>query len=334
MTILPMAALAATALLAGGAAAPSYAVASRIAGPDGGWDLAAVDEAGATLFVARTLGVMKVDLASGTVTPALVPLQGGHGVVAIPGSNRVVATGGGSGAATLFEGDTGKVVATIPTGKNPDAVAWDPATRTAWVMNPGSGDVTVIDPLAAKAVATIPVGGGLELGAADGAGRLYVNVEDKNEVAVLDTRARTLITRFPLAGCDGPTGIAYAVKARLVISACGNGVAVFSAPDGHAVATVKIGPRPDGAAFDEARGLALIPSGGEGTLSVIAVSPKPHLVQTVTTARGARTIALDAKTGAVYLPSAQYLPAVGSARPKAAPGTFAIIKVAPTGAAR
>src|SRR5580658_2176481 len=198
--------------------APSYRVVSRIAGPDGGWDLAGVDAASGRLYVARSDGVMAIDLATGKVTPNLVPSAHGHAALPIPGSTRVISTSGGANTATIFEGITGQIVANLAVGKNPDAVAYDPATRTLWVMNPGSGDISVVEPATAEVVATVAVGGSLELGAADGEGRLYVNVEDRNDVAVIDTRTRQLVTRFPLTGCDRPSGIAYAPDVRLIVS--------------------------------------------------------------------------------------------------------------------
>ncbi len=323
--------LAALAAAATTASAPTYSVVDRIAGPDGGWDLLGVDPSAHRLYVARSTGVMAVDLSSGKVTPNLVPAARGHGALPIPGTTRVISTSGGTGTATVFEGATGQVIATLSVGKNPDAVAYDPATRTAWVMNPGSGEISVVDPVAAKVVATIPVSGDLELGAADGAGRMYVNIENKNEVAVIDTKARKLLARFPLSGCEGSTGIAYSAVDRQIVSACANAVAVVSAPDGRQIASLKVGPRPDGAVYDEARHLAFIPSGGDGTLSVIRLGAKPQVVAVVPTAKSARTAALDPSTGRLYLPSVQYAPAVGSARPAMIPGSFAVLVIAPAG---
>ncbi|MBV9527597.1 YncE family protein [Sphingomonas sp.] len=192
-------------------AAPAAAqlhVTGHIAAGDGGWDLLSVDPVAQRVYIARTDGVTAIDLRSGKATDEIVPLQRGHAALVIPGTHDVLATSGENNTAVLFDGLSGKVRATIPTGTKPDAAAYDPATRTVWVMNPGSGDITVVDPAAGKAVATVAVGGSLELGAADGRGRLYVNVEDRNEVAVIDTRARKVLSRFPLKGCDGPTGIA------------------------------------------------------------------------------------------------------------------------------
>jgi YVTN family beta-propeller protein len=285
---------------------------------------------GHRLYLARGDAVMAVDPASGTVTDKLAPAARAHAALAIPGTKDVLVTNGANDTATIIDGSSGAVRATIPTGKRPDAAAYDPATRTVWVMTPGDGALTVIDPVAAKAVATVPVGGSLELGAADGHGRLYVNVEDKNEVAVVDTRARKVIAREPLPGCDGPTGIVYDPATKETVSACANGVAVVLSASGKPIASLPIGKRPDGAAFDERRHVALIPSGGEGNLSIIALAPTPKVVATVATAKSARTIALDPTTGRAYLPAADLQPAVGSERPKAVPGTFRILVVQPT----
>ena len=255
--------------IAGAASAQSsqshYAVAADIAAPDGRWDLLSVDPASHRLYVAQSDGVLAIDLATNTATANLVPSNRGHDAMAVPGSGLVIASNGGANTVTLFDGATGKIAATLPVGTRPDAIAWDPATRTAWVMTPGSGDISVVDPFKAKVLGSIAVGGSLELGAADGRGRMYVNVEDRNEVAVLDTRNRRVISRFPLAGCDGPTGIVFAQAANEIVSACANGVAIVSAPDGHLVATLPVGKGPDGAAYDVRRRLAFVPSGARGS---------------------------------------------------------------------
>jgi DNA-binding beta-propeller fold protein YncE len=233
LTIVGMALFATSGSLAKQPAVPAYSVVADIPGPDGRWDLLSVDPVAERLYVAQSDGVLAVDLASGKATPNLVPSVRGHDAMVIPGTTRVISSNGGANTVTIFEGATGRVIATLPVGTRPDAIAWDPATRTVWVMTPGSGGISVVDPVGAKVIDTIAVGGSLELGAADGRGRLYVNVEDKNEVAVLDTRTRKVVTRFPLKVCDGPTGIAYAADAGEIVSACANGLAIVSAPDGR-----------------------------------------------------------------------------------------------------
>jgi YVTN family beta-propeller protein len=319
-------------VLAGSAAAavPTYSVVGTYKAADGGWDILSVDPAAHRLYVARRDSVTAVDLASGTVTDKLAAADGGHSALAIPGTGDVLVTNGTASTATIVDGRTGKLRAAIPTGKKPDAATYDPATRTVWVMTPGDGNISVVDPASAKVVATVPVGGSLEFGAADGHGKLYVNAEDRNEVAVVDTRTRKVLRREPLPGCDGPTGIAYDPATRETLSACANGVAVVLSATGKPVASLTIGKRPDGAAFDPRRHVALVPSGADGTLSIIELSPKPRVVATVQTAKSARTIALDPSSGRAYLPATDLQPPVGNERPKAVPGTFRILVVAPS----
>jgi len=311
------------------AAAPSYSVVEEIKAGDGGWDLLSVDPVGKRLYVAHGDAVTAVDLSTGKVTDKLAPADRAHAALAIPGTHEVIVTNGNANNAVILDGRSGQVRATIPTGKKPDAVAYDPATRTLWVMNAGDGTISVVDPASAKVLATVEVGGSLELGAADGHGKLYVNAEDKNDVAVIDTRARKVIGREPLPGCDGPTGIIYDPATKETVSACANGVAVVLSDKGKPVASLQIGKRPDGAAIDVRRHVVLIPSGADGNISIIELSPTPRVVATVPTAKSARTIALDPSTGRAYLPAANLQPAVGSERPKPIPGTFRILVLAP-----
>lgn len=314
-----------------GTAAPSvhYHVAAKLPAGDGGWDLLSVAPLDQRLYIAHGDRVTAIDLKTGAATDRLVAGARVHAALAIPGSHDVISTNGETNTASLFDGRTGQVRATIPTGTKPDAAAFDPATRTAWIMNPGSGDITVVAPASAKVLATIPVGGSLEMAEADGRGHMYVNVEDKNEVVVIDTRARKVERRFPLEGCDGPTGIAYDPASRDLVSACGNGVAVISRPDGHQLARLPIGKGADGAAVDRKRHIALIPGGRDGNLTVIGLSGSPRVLSQIPTAVSARTIALDPSTGRAYLPSAMLAPAEGNERPKPVPGSFRVLVVAP-----
>ena len=284
--------------------------------------------------MARTEGIEAVDLDTNQLTPALVAAQHGHAALAIPGSREVISTNGNSDTATIFDGVSGAIRAVIATGKKPDDVAYDPVTKTLWVMNADGGDISVIDPAAAKVIATIAVGGSLELGVADGEGRMFVNVEDHNDVAVLDTRSRTLIKRFPLKGCDGPTGIAYDPDDKWIVSACANGRAIISTRDGRRIASITIGRNPDGALFDRSRHVALIPSGGSGTLAVIDMRGDPHLIDTVATAKSARTAAIDPVTGRVYLSAASFAPPVGKERAKMIPGSYRVLVLEPTSGSR
>lgn len=281
-------------------AAPSYSVAAQLSAGDGGWDLASVAPDDQRLYVAHGDGVTAIDLKTGKATDRIVLGQRVHAALAIPGTHDVISTNGGTNDALLFDGRTGQVRATIKTGKNPDAAAYDPATRTVWIMNPGSGDAAVVDAKSGSVLATVPIGGSLELAVADGQGRMYVSVEDKNEVAVLDTRRRQVVKHIALRGCDGPTGIAYDPASKEIVSACANGVAIVSSSTGRLVASLPIGKGADGAVFDAKRRLAMIPAGRDGNLTVIRLSRKPFVQEQVATAVSARTIAIDPSTGRLY----------------------------------
>jgi len=310
-------------------AQPGYRIAAQLPAGDGGWDLLSVAPADHRLYVAHGDRVTAFDLRTGAAIDKIVPGQRVHAALAIPGTHEVLSTNGETNNAYLFDGRTGQIRATMATGTKPDAAAYDPATRTIWIMNPGSGDMTVVDLATAKVLATVPVGGSLEMAEADGRGHLYVNVEDKNEVVVVDTRRRKIDRRFPLEGCDGPTGIALDSVTKEIVSACSNGVAIVSSPDGRQVARLPIGKGADGAAYDPIHHLALVPAGRDGNVTILRLGTRPAVVGQVTTAASARTIAIDPSTGRAYLPSTTLAPPVGNERPKAVPGTFRVLVVAP-----
>ena len=309
---------------------PRYAIVAQLPAGDGGWDLLSVAPEDQRLYIAHGDGVTAVDLRTGKATDHIVAGARVHAALAIPGTHEVLSTNDETNNAFIFDGRSGKIRATIPTGTKPDAAAFDPATRTLWIMNPGSGDITVVDPRSAKVLATVPVGGSLEMGEADGHGHMFVNVEDKNEVAVLDTHSQKLVRRFPLAGCEGPTGIAIDPKSDEILSACGeNAVAIVSSPDGRQIAKLAIGKGADGAAYDPVRNVGLVPGGRDGNLTIIRLGSRPAVVATIETAVSARTIAVDPSTGRAYLPSAKLSPAPAGERPKPVPGSFKVLVVAP-----
>jgi len=209
----------ASALAAGG---PNYKIAERIKVPDGAFDYATFDAANGRVLMARPDSTTVIDVKTGKVSQ-LKSADKGHIAMPIPGSPLLVVTQR-AGNVLLVDGSTDKVVATLKGGKNPDGATYDPASKLVFAMNHDSGDATVIDPVAKKVVATIPIGGDLEFAVPDGAGKVYVNVEDKNQIAVIDTASKKVTARYALKGCDGPTGLAYVASAKLLISSC-DGVA-------------------------------------------------------------------------------------------------------------
>lgn len=299
-------------------------VAGEIHGDDGRFDYATVDTATHRLYVARGDGVMSIDLATGEVTPNLVSGNIVHGVVALPGG-RLLSTNGGSNTATLSDSRGKPIVTDIPTGKKPDAAVFDPKTGLVFVMDGNEGDVTLVDPETGKSPGRIAVGGTLEFAVADRTGHVYVNVEDKAEIAVIDTVARKVMTRFPLPGCTDPTGLSLDPDKQILFSVCQNQKAVaIDARNGAVLATLDIGLGPDAAIFDAHRQTFFVPCGRDGTLVAISyLGGKLAVTHIITTAHGARTGALDPETGRLYLPTADSSPS--DRKPMA--GTFRVLVV-------
>lgn len=301
-----------------------------IKGPDGGWDYASVDGANNRLLVARPDGLMAIDLATGAVTPTLVPGQRTHGAVIAPNGVGVLASGS-NGVVVIFKGGDGSVLGQIPVGKKPDAVVYEPKSGLIAVIDNKDGGVALIDPEKKALVGTIDLPGALEFAAADGEGKVFVNVEDKNDLVVLDVPNRKILARRPLPGCEEPTGIAYDPQTHVLVSACANGKAIAtSSTDGKVLATLAIGRGPDAVIFDAKEKRFLVPCGGDGVLTVISEEGTALKVTgTVKTAPGGRLGALDPATGKIYLPVADYQPAANPGeRPAIVPGTFRVLVLA------
>lgn len=308
--------------------AAAMSVTQRIALADGGWDYTAFDATGHRVFLARTDGVTTIDTGTGKVTEQFVAAQRLHAAFVIPGTMIGVLTSTTAGGAMLFDATSGKVTATIKTGPKPDAAIYDASSKMVLVMDNKDGSVAIIDPAAGTLAGTIAVGGALEFAAVDGHGHLFVNVEDQNALAMVDIAKRTVVRQAKLTGCDEPSGLAY-TTGGVLIAACANGVAkVVDAKSGKEMADIAIGPRPDAVLYDATRDRAYVPSGGDGTLTVIDTHGHGATkIDSVATARGARTGAVDPATGAVYLPAARYEAAVGGARPKLIPGSVELLVV-------
>jgi len=328
--VVSAAALLASAPLA--AASLGYAVTGGIHGPDGGWDYASVDPVAHRLYIAHGTAVTAVDLVTKAVTPALAPASRPHEVLPIPGSGLLLETDGGTGTARLLDAMTGAEKASIKVGENPDAAIWDAKRKLAIVMNAKSGTVMAIDPAKAAVVGTVTLAPGLEFAAFDKKGLLYVNNEDRNQIAVVDLDTMAALGWIDLKGCEEPSGMAYAPTADRIVSACANGVAAVVDPGKRKlVATLPIGKGPDAVIGDPKRQRLFIPSGGAGTLAVLAETPgKIGLLGTVPTMVSARTGAVDPNDGKVYLPAAEMQPpATPGARRQMVPGSFRLIVVSP-----
>lgn len=320
--------------IAAAAPAPRYTVARSIPGPDGaGWDYARVDPATRRLYVAHGDTVTVIDLTRNAAA-SIGSISRGHQVLPIPGTTTLLVTSGNDNSVRLFDERTGRETAKLAVGKKPDAAIWNEGMRRALVMNAAEGSVSVVDVTAVRVDYTVPVKAGLEYAAVGRDGTLFVNDEDANEIEVVNLKARKSVGTIALAGCEGPSGLAYDAKTDRLVSACANGkAAVVDAHARHLVSLVDIGRGPDAVIIDEARRVAFVPCGRDGVLDVLALDG-PNGVRKVATVRtevGARTGALDPVDGSVYLPTAAFdPPATPGARPVAEPGTFHVVVIRPS----
>jgi DNA-binding beta-propeller fold protein YncE len=329
-----------TTLAAGAAAGPhaqDYKVLQRATlGGEGGWDLLAVDAAAHRLYVARGTRVMVIDADTLKLVGEIPDTAGVHGVAIASDLGRGFTSNGRTGSSTIFDLKTLKPVGEVKTGENPDMILCEPKSHRILAFNARSKDVTVIDAKAGTVAGAIALEGKPELAVEDGAGTVFVNLEDKSEVVALDPVALKVKGRWPLAPCEEPTGLAMDRAHRRLFAACANKMmAVMDADSGKVVTTVPIGQGPDGAAFDADRQLAFSPNGRDGTVTVIHESApdKFEVVQTVETSKSARTLDLDPKTHKLYLVAAQFGPPPSPTaeqprpRPAMVPGTFEVLVV-------
>lgn len=296
------------------------------------WDYASVDPAASRLYVAHRERVDVIDTRTRQPLLQLSPTPGVHGAAAAPDLGRVFTSNGADGTVGVFDAASGKLLQTVPAGKNPDAIVYEPRTHRVFAFNGKSSDITAIDARTGQVLAaSIAAPGTPEFAVVDGQGKVYFNVEDKSEVAVLDADTLKIDRHYALAPCDGPSGLAIDPAGRLY-SVCENGWMVVSDPKkGAVIGKAPIGRGPDGVAWLDGR--AYSANGRDGTLSVVAETSPGHFdtVATVVTARGARTIAADPAQHALFAPTADYKPlpasAAKDARPEAVPGTARVLVI-------
>jgi DNA-binding beta-propeller fold protein YncE len=277
-------------------------------GGEGKWDYLCVDAESRRLYVPRTTAVQVVDLDKGVLVDTIANASStrAHGAAVAFEQKLGFVTAGKDDCVNAFDVKTLKITATIKTGANPDAILFDPGSKHIFAMNHTGGDITVIDPAApdVKAV-TIPVGGKLEYAAADGAGQVFVCVEDKNEVVQIDSKANKLLARWPLETGKGPTGLAIDTQRMRLFAGCGNRtMVILDAKTGKTLGTTAIGKGVDGVAYEPTLGLAMSANGKDGTASVVKETEtgKFETIQTVKTFPGAKTITVDPSTHQFLLP--------------------------------
>jgi len=319
-----------------GADGPYHFIKEIPVGGDGGWDYLTVDSAAHRLYLSHGNVVVAVDTTTDAVVGQIEDTPGVHGIAIAPKLGRGFVSNGKGNNVSVVELSTLKTLSKIDTGRNPDWIMYESGQNEVYTFNGGSNSSTVISADSGKVVATIDLGGKPETAMADPSiGRIFDNIEDKNEVVVIDTKAHTVLNHWSIMPNAAASGMAIDLAHKRLILGCGdsNTMALMDYTTGKVVSTVPIGAGVDASSFDPGTQLAFSSCGGSGTVTIAHEdSPdKLTVVQTLTTEPRARTMTLDPATHKIYLASAKYLaaaaPAGGGAkgRPSMVPGSFKVL---------
>jgi hypothetical protein len=304
-------------------------------GGDGGMDYITVDSPAHRLFVPRGTHTMVVDENSGKVLGDIPGQKVAHGVAIVPSVGRgFITDGGGNGSIVVFDQKTDAVLGTLLTWPDSDGIIYDAVLNRVLAVSGDKGLLMTfkpdIDPKNGKIDPPIPLGGSPEFLASDGTGRVYVNIEDKDLVAVVDLNSGKVIARWPVAPGGHPVGMALDRKTRRLFVGCRNPqkMVVMSADTGKVLDALPIGAGVDATAVDAGHAFA---SCRDGSLTVVSEEAgKYEVTQVVKTPIGAKTMGADPATHKIYLPTANFeaQPAGSTGRPKPKPGSFMIVEVA------
>jgi DNA-binding beta-propeller fold protein YncE len=295
-----------TAAVAGGDS--GYSIVTRW--PVGGaekWDYLIVDSAQHRLFVSRATHVQVFDLESGKSVGDIANTPGVHGIAFAYDLNRGFASNGKGDSVAVFNLKTLAPITEIKiTGKDPDAIIYDAPSKQIYTFNGHSNNATVIDAGSAREVASIALPGGPEFAVSDGAGRIFVNIEDKGLIAVIDVAKGSVQSTWSLAPCAEPTGIALDAARHRLFSVCHNELLIVTdSVTGARVAELPIGKHVDAAAFDPSTSLVFASNGGSADVTVVSEGngDRYAVKGSLATANGAKTMALDAVTHRIYVPA-------------------------------
>jgi len=312
------------------ASAPSLLVAQTFRtekfniGGEGAFDYVAVNPLMSRVFVTRGTHIMVVDGTNGKLIKDLMDTPRVHGTAFSVKDNHGFSTNGGDSTSTMFDLKTLAVIKQINVGAGLDGIMYDePDDKVILTRHSRPiGTLTALNPETGDIVATVDLEDtGPEGAAADGKGHIYVNNEGKSTMQVIDVKTWKATASWPLAPCDGPTGIAYDQASNRVLVGCSKTSVVVDPTNGKIVATIPNGTRVDALGWDPTEKLMYVPNGGEGNVTVVHQdSPdKYSVIATVTTFPGAKTITVDPTTHTAYLFQPERGPAPPSAEPAPAP---------------
>jgi DNA-binding beta-propeller fold protein YncE len=308
-------------------AAPYKLVKEIPIGGAGGWDYLSIDAKARRLYVTHADKIEIIDLDNDTVLAEIANTPGVHGFALARELGRGFSSNGRENKVSIVDLKTNATMAKVETGEVPDAILYEPNRAEVYAFNGKGQSATVIEAKSGKVVATIPLEGKPEFAQAQGE-RVFCNIEDKNEVAVIDTKTHSVIARWPLAPGEEPTGMAIDPTHHCLFVGCHNKLLLMiDNLTGKVIATAPIGVGVDACAVDDANQLVFA-SCGDGTTTIAKIAgDKLEVVQTLATDRGARTMALDRVTHRVYLATAKFDENAKDehGRPKIIDGTFHIL---------
>ena len=294
----------------------------------GGWDYIAVHEG--RLYVSHGTQVNILNEETGDSVSYIPNTTGVHGIAFDDARAKGYTSNGRLNNVTVFDLKTHEVLGQIATGQNPDAIMYEPFTKMIITCNGRSKNLSLIDPKDEKTIDSIDVGGKPETAVSDANGKLFVNIEDKNEIVEVDLKNRKVTNHWSLAPAEGPTGLVYDKSTKRLFAGCEKLLVVLNATNGSIVDKIPIGDGCDGVAFDSKKKI-IFTSNGEGTLSAIQEvnGDKFSLLGNYPTKRGARTITIDEPKETLFLPTADFDPTKTgpNGRPMMVPGTFQVLVV-------
>lgn len=292
---------------------------------DAGYDYLSIDEVNRRLYVSHGTSVNVIDLDTETPIGVITDMKGVHGIAIANEFGRGYISDGGADAVVVFDLKTLEKITTIQvTGKGPDAIAYDSYSKQVFCFNGESNDASVIDAKALKQIGTVDLNGGPEFAVSDGKGIMYNNLEDKNSLNVIDTKALKVTRNYRLAPCGGPTGLAFDPANSRLFTGCrqNKGMSVVDSKSGKVIVTVPIGAGVDAVVYDKENKLIFC-SNGDGTTTIIKQESADSykVIQILATQARAKTMAMDTKTHKIYLSVADFQPGTRNV----IPGTFQVL---------
>jgi DNA-binding beta-propeller fold protein YncE len=294
--------------------AQSFTVKKYSIGGDGGTDYLTAEPGTGRVFVSRATHVMVIDGATGKVIGDIPDTPRTHGIALAPPSGHGFITNGGDSTVTMFDLRTLAVIRKIPVRVGGlDGIMYDDGSDRIILTNHSRpvGTAVALNPTSGEILGTAALDGDAPEGAAsDGHGTIFVNNEGTSTIQSIDVQSMKVLASWPLAPCEGPTGIAFDRSGKRIISGCGKTSVVVDPSSGTVVATIANGDGVDALGWDPSEKLLYIPAGRDSSVTIVHQDAPDHytVVATVTTMRGAKTIAVDPVRHVAYLFQPEYGP--------------------------